>query len=60
MIPPKAGPGWDTGYFRIVGEEGNPLVQRFYNIKTHEFQDRPYDSEEEDWFPLYVFMGRKP
>lgn len=60
MKAPRALPGWQTGYFRLVGVSGDPLMQRFVNIFTQEIKDMPYDSQEEDWFPLYVYMGKRP
>lgn len=60
MKVPKAKSGWDTGYFRVSAASGDPLSHQFYNVKTKEIKDLPYDHSEEDWFPLYVYMGSKP
>lgn len=58
MKAPEAKPGWETGYFRVTGKDRAPLVHRFYHIFTGEIKEMRYDSKEENWFPLYVYMGR--
>jgi hypothetical protein len=49
--------GWETGFFRVSGQQ--TVGQWFRNWRTGEFKELPYNLEDPDWEPIYVYRGKR-